>query len=145
MLGWHISIYTIARRTSKGLKIPAKDWTTKGMTISEIDRIWDQLTDRDLLAVWQSAPSGTRWLEHLVTNGQALCRRNAGYPDYFCVRAADLEFQLASPPFANEAWRSDPEDVIYPELWPGRTTVNWELLLACDPDEWFLVTVWDES
>jgi hypothetical protein len=50
---------------------------------------------------------------------------------------------LADPPEANDRWLMDEGDQVDPG-W-GHNAYDAEAAAACPPEEWLLITVWDES
>lgn len=125
MLGWHVSVYT----QKSGRAKPAEFDSPEGIR----------------LAVWQTHVYGLRWLRDLVEAGRVVSLGGNGYPDKFTAKASELIPRfIDGPPEANKTWIHDPFDVIL-DNWEGKTKIDREATAACDPDEWLLVVVWDES
>lgn len=88
---------------------------------------------------------GRRWLNELVSAGEAVARSGAGYPDRLFVRARDVAARvLNGPPHARETWQMGLHDVVLPH-WDGTTVIDRTAIEARDPAEWLYVVLWDES
>ena len=125
MLGWHISVY----RQESGGDSPASFGDPQGVR----------------LAVWQTGLGGIDWITDLVEAGNAIDLGGNGYPYQWTAKAVHLTPQLLDgPPDANAVWISSPDDVLTSE-WNGKTTQDLPELAKCDPDEWLIIEVWDES
>ena len=145
MLGWLITVYRCGSRTLREARGDADAMrsvlveTTGAPTVSES-------TDADArIATWQTGLGGTAWLTHLVTRGRALSTSRGGYPDTYLIHCRDFATRLDEGlPEEHSAWIAGVDDILT-DRWLGRTTIDTEMLAQCDPDEWLLVTVWDES
>ena len=125
MLGWHITVY----RQETGGGSPASFDAPTGAS----------------LAVWQTGLSGLDWIDELVNKGLASCLGGNGYPTKYTAQLKHLqETILGGPPHANQTWHHDEGDVLT-EKWLGKTTIDHAALSRCDPDQWVLLEVWDES
>jgi hypothetical protein len=146
MLGWHITIYRFGDATLR-LHRGDLDATLALLTTATRTREIPKSTDADdRLAVWQAGLGGTDWLRELVESRSAASTSRGGYPDSYLIRCADFRARLvAGRPDERATWMSDPGDVLDPERWLGRTTIDGEQLEGCAPDEWLLAEVWDES
>jgi hypothetical protein len=125
MLGWHISVYRqISNRDS-----PAKFGAEHGQR----------------LAAWQTGYSGLDWLEQLVRQKSVIGLGGNGYPVEFTAQLHVIRSAiLGGPPNANPVWGFDDGDILL-EGWLGKTTIDQDAILSCDPGEWLLVQAWDES
>ena len=145
MLGWHITVYRFGdcRLRLRG----DLDATVALLTTATDSDEVPKSTDADhRLAVWQSALGGTDWLRRLVESRRAVFTSRGGYPDTYLIRCEDFHARLeAGLPNERTTWISDPHDVLDPERWLGRTTIDGQQLEGCAPDEWLLAEAWDES
>lgn len=97
------------------------------------------------MAIWQTEIRGVHWLEELADAGNAIHLGGNGYPYRFTARASRLlPTVLEGPPYANSRWMYEVGDIRGPD-WEGRTTLDREAIARCDPNEWLIVEVWDES
>jgi hypothetical protein len=146
MLGWHITIYRFGDSTLR-LHRGDLDATLALLTTATGRSEVPKSTDADhRLAVWQAALGGTDWLRGLVESRRAALTGGGGYPDTYLIRCQDFRARLeAGLPYENTTWISGPHDVLDPQRWLGRTTIDGEQLARCAPDEWLLAEVWDES
>lgn len=97
------------------------------------------------LAIWQASPDGKMWIDELTAGGHALYLGGNGYPHSYSAPAAKLiPYLYPSPPHVREFWSHDEGDVLTGDG-PRQTKINATLIAECDPDEWLLVEVWDES
>lgn len=144
MLGWHITVNRIGsdnNASERDLAVP----TETDETLQLFESRPEEVAEGPQLAQWQAAVAGIHWLHSLVTSGHAVARSNSGYPDRYLVRAIDALPLIGEPPHANKVWRHDPDDVIDRDSWPGKTTLDEEQRALVDPQDWLLVTAWDES
>lgn len=125
MLGWYFCVLRLADR---GKTAPTED-----SPVSE------------KIAEWQTGPSGGKWLDTFVEDGIAIDLGGNGYPNRYAARARILrDIPRNGPPNARATWATEPNDVLL-EHWKGKTTVYEADLEACDPDEWLMIEMWDES
>lgn len=125
MLGWHITVY----RQTAGEFAPAEFETTPGFR----------------LAVWQTGLLGLHWIKALVKAGRVIDLGGNGYPYRYTAQVKEITQQiLDGPPEAKVTWSREAFDNIT-EGWVGRTLVETDELKRCDPDEWLLIEVFDES
>lgn len=136
LLGFHISVYRIEGEP------PKIDVLLNGRSNQSVI---DELERGDRIAVWQTGLSGIHWVKELRAQGRAHGDLGTGYPGVFLARAADvLQTILDGPPDAHKTWVHGPTDIIGP-AWEGRTVINHDAAAACEPHEWLLFIVWDES
>lgn len=145
MLGWHI---TVCRFGDSTLRLHRGDLDatlallTTATGMSEVPKS----RDADRVAVWQAALAGTGCLRGLVESRGAAFTSRGGYPDTYLIRCEDFRARLeAGLPDERTTWISEPHDILDPERWLGRTTIDGEQLEGCALDEWLLAEVWDES
>ena len=124
MLGWMISYY----RQEVPSSSPATFKTAQGTE----------------LAVWQAGVGGIGWLDSLVKRGDAVLLGGDGYPLRYTAKVLDLLPVLRDIPFENKVWVAGPQDILL-SGWKGRTTIDQAKFSQCQPDEWLIVEVWDES
>ena len=125
MLGWHISVY---RQQNEGT-FPAAFGAARGTR----------------LAVWQTGLGGLGWINKLVTLQKAIDLGGNGYPLEYTAMAKHLIPQLReSPPEAKDVWSCDPGDIVT-SAWLGKTTKDSEVMDSCHPDEWLIISAFDES
>ena len=63
----------------------------------------------------------------------------------YLLRAGDLVTQIEKgPPNETLRWSSGEPDVVL-HIWEQRATIDETALRSCDPSEWLLLEVWDES
>lgn len=99
------------------------------------------------LAIWQVAGrAGLGWIRALVEEGRAIDLGQVSILNFlYTARTRDLiPFVSVTPPHARDPWSSDPEDG-FTSAWLGRTTLDEEQIAACEPDEWLLISVWDDE
>lgn len=98
-----------------------------------------------LLAVWQASSGGLGWIDRLLKDDMAVQLASGGYPNVYTAPAQHVRAALQDgPPHANETWISGEGDV-FVGTGPGRNNIDRDALEAARPDEWLLITVWDES
>jgi hypothetical protein len=125
MTGWKIYIH----KQDNGGAVPATTQSPSG----------------ELLAIWQANSSGIRWIDQLLKDDLAVELARGGYPNLYTAPAQHIRAALADGlPHANETWISGEGDV-FVGTGPGRNSINREALEAARPDEWLIITVWDES
>ncbi|HMZ08212.1 MAG TPA: hypothetical protein PK078_11385 [Anaerolineales bacterium] len=124
MLGWFICAY----RQAGSRQLPATQTSAKGIE----------------LAKWQASLSGLDWIEALVKEKKVIFLGGNGYPLYYTASFKELQPFLKNPPEARQTWAADPGDVLLPH-WKGKTYIDQAGMDQCEPDEWLLVEVWDES
>jgi len=146
MLGWHITVYRFGESTLREHRGDL-DATVALMEAATGSTEVRKSTDADhRLVVWQAGLNGTDWLRELVEARRAAGTSRGGYPDTYLVRREDVRARLdAGLPDERTTWISEPGDVLDPERWLGRTTIDDEQLRRCADDEWLLAVVWDES
>lgn len=120
MLGWHISVY----RQVGGGASPAKAESPKGAEV----------------AAWGERLSGLGWLAGLVERAEAVDLGGNGYPRFYTVQAKTLLRSVSSGPEALVAFAPGG-----PSAWVGQTPIDASVAKECEPEEWLLVEVWDES
>jgi hypothetical protein len=125
MLGWHISVYL----QKDGGASPATGESIEGTR----------------LAVWQTGLDGLRWIDELVEAGKAISLGGDGYPLRFTSAAKYIVPRIIEqPPQARSAWVFAAGDILT-DKWEGKTAINRAAAERCLPDEWLLITAWDES
>ena len=126
MNGWHFSAY----RQSVDRFAPASRDSALG----------------ERLAVWQGPWKALDWLRDLCSNGVAIDLGGNGYPSRITAPARFLLSSITAVPLgARNPWVVGPEDAVDFTVWPGRTVLNNNQIEECDPNEWLLVVIWDES
>jgi hypothetical protein len=144
---WLFSVHRFAEPQLRGLRGSIDTLTAalaeRAITRPKVHHLGDRLLS-DQLAVWQ-AGGGRAWLDKLVETGAGMQLRGGGYPDWYLLRARDVVPPvLSGPPEANEVWRRAPYDIVTP-AYKGKTWIDREALTVCEPEEWLVVEVWDES
>jgi hypothetical protein len=146
MLGWHIGVHRFADpqlRQHRGDLDSIRALIAARADTIEVPKATD---DDPRVAVWQAALGGTDWLTDLVDAGKAAHTTRGGYPESYLIRCEDFRTRLrAGLPNEHTSWVTGPHDVLDPERWLGRTTVDAQQLDDCGADEWLLVEAWDES
>ena len=82
------------------------------------------------LATWLSGVDGTNWIDNLVEDGNAIYISGNGYPSLFTATAEYLIPNIKLRPFEKHILKPKIDEVAIAE---------------CQPNEWLLVEVWDES
>jgi hypothetical protein len=101
--------------------------------------------DGTRLAVWQTGLDGLRWLDELVTAGQAIDLGGDGYPRRYTAAAEVLVPRIIDhPPEARTTWVSGAGDILTSK-WEGKTVIDAVAAAQCPPGESLLVEAWDES
>lgn len=125
MLGWMITVY----RQDEGRGQPATRDAAMGSRVAQ----------------WQGQLDAIDWLRDLTHIGDVVELGGNGYPSMMTARAgAVLPVIESGPPYANKFWLADATDILTPK-WIGRTVFDSEVAGECDPDEWLIVEIWDES
>jgi len=125
MIGWSITIY----KQAKGGDSPASFGEPTGAK----------------LAVWQTGPWGLDWIKDLVEQNQVVDLGGNGYPFEYTARLERIRpTVLEGAPRTDEPGLIDLKD-IPPGAWLRKTAIDREALLACDPGDWVLIQVWDQS
>jgi hypothetical protein len=103
------------------------------------------INEGTLLATWMAGLGGTKWLDHLVANGQATDLGGDGYPLRWLVSAGVLRSVLAKglPKATNPMVIGD--DYVMPRGWTQVKVFKQELLASLEPDEVLKVEAWDQS
>ena len=97
------------------------------------------------VAEWQADVDGIDWLDQLANEGRAVSLGGDGYPFRYTIQTTILSSFLSSgPPGAREHWLRESGDIVT-EDWKGETTVYEGVLTGCQPNEWLMIEVWDES
>ena len=139
MLGWHISVYPVelANPPLPPASPPDEAHERKLRDLADAAQV--------RIATWQAGLDGLRWIDELVTHGEAIALPGSGYPNlYFAPAKHLLPLIFEGPPGANAVWHSDPETFCSPN-WQGQTSIDRNAAEDCSPDEWLLVRAWDES
>jgi hypothetical protein len=101
---------------------------------------WSTLPDRDKyqLASWETGVSGIRWIEKLVTNGEAEKLSGNAYPNRHQLRAAHVLKTL--------------QDHMQVATTGNTPTADWhnarfvaDVINTCPPDAMLVVEAWDQS
>jgi hypothetical protein len=142
MLAWLISVY---RFGDPALRAQRGDFDAM-LTLISTDPDLPQATDADQrVARWQTRLGGARWLDALVESRNAAYTSHGGYPNNYLIRCKDFRERLEDGlPEERDIWVVGAADILT-EDWLGKTTIDSDELQRCDPDEWLLVEVWDES
>jgi len=89
-----------------------------------------------VLADWTVGSSGTRWINALVSRGEAKRVRDGGYPNLYTAPAC-----VIAPLLATDEPPSGETGIFAPrEVRIMRTELD-----ACPPDELLTIMVWDQS
>ena len=135
MPGWNISVYRLidSEEIREALRHPAGE---RPLTFEP--------PTRERIAAWQTGLSGLERLEQLVeSRGVALA--GGGQPIIYLLRAGDLVPHVEKgPPQETPSWSSGERDVVL-HVWEQQPTIDATAMRSCDPSEWLLVEVWDES
>ena len=124
MTGWLISIY----RKKSRLSSPASAKSVRG----------------ERLAIWQSGVWGRKWIDELVESGKSIQLQGGGYPNLYTGRSKYILPRISDPPDVNTSWICGPDDLVG-DGWEGGTVIDATAIARCDPDEWLIIQVWDES
>ena len=125
MLGWCISVH----RQEDGGASPATAESSRGAR----------------LAIWQAGLGGRDWLDELAKTGKAIDLGGNGYPYRYTATAEHLLKPVTEgPPGAHTSWLFGPYNILM-DNWEGKTVIDHAAVAQCRPDEWLLVTAWDES
>src|SRR3954447_16704481 len=139
MLGWHISVYPLDAVESDSVDLASAD---PGQ-VEALRHAAESHGDR--IAVWQTGVRGLKWIDELVTGGQAIEIASSGYPMRYVAPVRHVLPRIkGSPPQAREVWIHDPGDIIT-SGWEGKTNVDRKAAAGRSPDELLLVEAWDES
>lgn len=77
-----------------------------------------------------SGVDGTNWIDNLVKDGKAIHISGNGYPTLFTATAEYLIPNILLRPFEKQIFKPIIDEVVIAE---------------CQPNEWLLVEVWDQS
>jgi len=125
MIGWHITIY----QQAKGGALPAAFGEPTGAK----------------LAMWQTGAWGLEWIKELVAQNLVNDLGGNGYPFEFTAKIEQLRPAiLAGAPRTDEPGVIELKD-IPPGTWLRKTAIDRQALLACEPGDWVLIRVWDQS
>lgn len=125
MVGWYFCVF----RQSDGGRAPATPDSKAAARLAE----------------WQTGSGGITWLDALVHSGKALNLGGVGYPLRYTLMFCHLAPVLADgPPGARTPWDRDPGDFVSSQ-WKGTTTIFQDVIGRCEPDDWLVIEVWDES
>lgn len=133
--GWSISVYRLidSKEIREALTHPA----------GERPLNFEPPT-RERVAAWQTGLSGLEEIEQLVES-RGVTLTGGGHPNMYLLRAGDLVMQIEKgPPHETPRWSSGEGGVVL-HLWEQKATIDETAMRACDPSEWLLVEVWDES
>ena len=135
MPGWSISVYRLidSNEIREALAHPADERPLN----------FDPPT-RERLAVWQTGLSGLERIEQLVES-RGVTLGGDGHPNMYLLRAGDLVTQIGKGPPHETLRRSSGEPDVVLHIWEQRATIDETALRSCDPSEWLLLEVWDES
>ena len=125
MLGWYISVYRLPKAGYK----PAEKLPKQASCIAR----------------WEADVEGTRWLDNLVQKGRALVLSEFGYPDRYTARATDILPILRSGPPFEQLKRPLEEFLTTPPTSDWRGGFDAAAADACQPNEWLVIEVWDQS
>ena len=145
MLGWHATVYRIARASplARFADVPAV--TEAFASPSGVKDLLSTIITTDALAVWKTGSNGLGWIDVLIKAKRALCLGGDGYPVTYAALAHDLAPYIRhGPPYASGDWAAGPHDMLTPE-WKGETTQTEADLINCAPNEWLVVEAWDLS
>jgi hypothetical protein len=99
---------------------------------------------RKRIAAWQTGPSGLEEIEQLVES-RGVTLAGGGHPIMYLLRAGDLVSRVEKgPPHETPSWSRGEGDVVL-HLWEQKPTIDATAMRSCDPSEWLLLEVWDES
>jgi hypothetical protein len=133
--GWSVSVYRLidSKEIREALAHPADE--------RPVDF---EPPTRERLAAWQTGLSGLERIEQLVES-RGVTLGGDGHPNMYLLRARDLVTQIEKgPPHETLRWSSGEPDVVL-HMWEQRATIDETALRSCDPSEWLLLEVWDES
>jgi len=99
------------------------------------------------LAIWQAGIRGSRWIRDLTESGDAIdIANNQGYPNKYTVQAGKvISIIEAGPPNAKPQWISGEGDLVPQGMYERANRFHCDAMAACDPSEWLIVELWDES
>ncbi|WP_372380082.1 hypothetical protein [Xanthomonas sp. NCPPB 1062] len=99
------------------------------------------------LAIWQARIDGIQWLKKLVSENCAkLVVNGNGYPDIFSAQARWVApILLQGPPGARDVWIVGEGDIVDGPISSRRSRFYREAILGCEPNDWLVIEVWDES
>lgn len=135
MPGWNISVYRLidSKEIREALTHPADERPLN----------FDPPA-RERIAAWQTGLSGLERIEQLVES-RGVTLAGGGHPNMYMLRAGDLVPQIEKgPPHEAPSWSSGECDVVL-HLWEQKPKIDETAMRSCDPSEWLLVEVWDES
>jgi hypothetical protein len=136
MLGFHVSVHRLTLALAD---------VRASMEGQGPESMLNSIEVGERVAVWQVDTEGIAWINRLVENDLAVGNIGTGYPGVFFAPAKHLlPTILDGPPHAKKTWVFGVSDTIGPE-WEGRTVIDRDVARDCDPDEWLIVKVWDES
>ena len=135
MPGWNISVYRLI--DSKEIR--------EALTHPTYERpLTFEPPTREQIAAWHTGLSGLETIEQLVES-RGVTLAGGGHPNMYLLRAGDLVPQIGEgPPHDTPSWSSGRSDIVL-HLWEEKTAIDQTAMRACDPSEWLLVEVWDES
>lgn len=94
--------------------------------------------DREkVLANWLVGSDGVRWIDGLVSRGEARCVKDGGYPNLYTARAGVIVplFDGDMPPYDGRGGMFGPDQI----------SIRRAELDACPADELLTIAVWDQS
>lgn len=125
MLGWYFSV---CRQKGDGTQ-PADPHAEQG----------------ECLATWQARIRGLDWIEELIELGQCKPMHGYGYPYRTTAQARFVLPQiLKGPPHAREHFTAASYEIVVGKPHDG-PLVHKDRILACPPDDWLIIQIFDES
>ena len=96
-------------------------------------------------ASWGSSIGGEQWIDDLVSSGKAQLISNNGLFQSFALPASEIREILRNGPPCHKGPPVIGDNYVMSSGWIGDSKIDWDGLLALDPNEIMLVDMVDQS
>jgi len=98
-----------------------------------------------ILATWESSVGGKKWLDALVSNGNATQVQFGGYPCRYTVAAKHVFPLIQDGPPKHTAPLVVGDDYVSDGGWSAKITMHRNRMDACHEDSMLTIDAWDQS